>query len=52
MIGAVVMVVIIVVVVPVSILVAGAVASALLGWFLKDDADTRHADSELIDLNR
>jgi len=46
------MVVIIVVVVPVSILMAGAAASALLGWFLKDDGDQRHAGSELVDLNR
>jgi hypothetical protein len=51
-IGAVVMVVIIVLVVPVAVLMAGALGSATLGWLLKDDADTRHAGSELIELNR
>ena len=52
MVGAVVMVVIIVVVVPMAVLMAGAVGSAVLGWFLKDDADERHAGSELVELNR
>ena len=37
---------------PAVVLMSGGVASALLGWALKSDAEERHAGSELIDLNR
>lgn len=52
MIGPILTVVAIVIVVPVSVLMSGALASAILGWFLKDDAEQRYEGSELIDLNR
>ena len=52
MIGPILTVIAIVIVVPVSVLMSGALASAILGWFLKDDAETRYEGSELIDLNR
>jgi len=42
----------IVIVIPVGVLMSGAAMSAVLGWFLRDDAETRYEGSELIDLNR
>lgn len=51
-IGAVVITVLLVVVFPVTIFASGAAGSALLGKFLKDDADQRHEGSELLELNR
>ncbi len=52
MIGAVLMVLALLVVIPVGVLMAGAVAAAILGTTLTDDAEARHAGSELLDLNR
>jgi hypothetical protein len=43
--GAIIFVIVMVVVVPVAIMFAGAIWSALSGWFLSDDADAR-ASSE------
>jgi hypothetical protein len=51
MIGAVLIVIVVVIAIPVGVLVSGAVASALIGWFLEDDVRDKHADSELLDLN-
>jgi hypothetical protein len=51
MLGAVLLAVAFVVFVPVMLMSLGGVA-ALLGTFLKDDAEERHAGSELIELNR
>lgn len=50
--GAIILVVVLVFVLPVSFLMSGGLASALIGYFLKDDAEQRHAGSELIELNR
>lgn len=50
--GAIILVVVLVFVLPVSFLMSGGLASALIGHFLKDDAEQRHAGSELIELNR
>ena len=50
-IGAVAMVIILVVVLPVVVLMGGAVIAGALGWFLKADAEARHAGSELVDLD-
>ncbi len=52
MIGAVLMVLALLVVIPVGVLTAGAVAAAVIGTTLKDDAEQRHEGSELLDLNR
>ena len=49
--GAVIIVVVIVIALPVGFAMGGAVASAVLGFFLKDAAERDHAGSELIDLN-
>lgn len=51
MLGAIIAAVVIVVVIPVSVLMSGAVGSALIGWFLRTEADAAHEGSELIDLN-
>ena len=52
MLGAIVLVIALLVVIPVTVLMTGAVIAAVMGWRLKDDAEERHAGSELIDLNR
>jgi hypothetical protein len=39
------------VVVPVAIAMSGAVAAAILGFFLKDTVEREHEGSELVDLN-
>lgn len=51
MLGAIILVLVIVFVLPSAILISGGIASAVLGFFLKDEADRRHAGSELLDLN-
>ncbi|GAC1307316.1 MAG: hypothetical protein NVSMB16_03530 [Acidimicrobiales bacterium] len=51
MIGAILVVVAVVVVLPPMFLMGGLIFSGVLGWLLKDDAEQRHAGSELIDLN-
>ena len=50
--GAILMVIVLVVVIPVAVCMSGAVVAALLGWSLKEDAETRHEGSELIALNK
>jgi len=49
--GVIIIVIVLVVAIPVGVLMSGAVASVLLGWLLKDEADAAHAGSELIDTN-
>ena len=52
MVGAVIVAFVIVVVLPVGLIMSGAVAAAALGWTLKEDSDSRHEGSELVDLNK
>lgn len=42
---------VLVVVIPVGVLVSGAVASAILGHLLKNEAEVTHEGSELIETN-
>jgi hypothetical protein len=49
--GAVALIVFMVAVFPVGFFLTGALASALHGVLLSNDADARHEGSELIDLN-
>jgi hypothetical protein len=49
--GAVVIVVILLIAIPVGVIMSGAVMAAILGYFLRDDAEARHEGSELIDIN-
>lgn len=51
MLGAIILIIVLLVL-PVAICMSGAVAAGVLGWSLKEDADTRHEGSELIDLNK
>jgi hypothetical protein len=51
MLGPAAIVLVLVVMIPVGVLVSGAVASALLGYFLKEEAETTHEGSELISTN-
>lgn len=50
MVGAVIIVVVLLVL-PVLVLMGGAIASALLGFFLQRDVEASHEGSELVDLN-
>ena len=50
MLGAIILVVALLLI-PVMVLMSGGIAAAILGFFLKTDADARHEGSELIDLN-
>lgn len=52
MLGAVILAIVIVVVIPVGVAMSGAVVAAILGWTLKDHAETTHEGSELVELNR
>jgi hypothetical protein len=49
--GAVIIVVVLVVAIPVGMLMSGAVAAGVLGFFLKDTVERDHEGSELVDLN-
>ena len=51
MLGAIILVVVLLLI-PVMVLMTGGIASAVLGFFLKSDAEARHEGSELIDLNK
>jgi hypothetical protein len=51
MVGAVIIVLVVVVFLPVTLMMSGAVASAVIGWAAKGDAEARHEGSELIDLS-
>lgn len=51
MLGVIIIAIVLVVAIPVGVMVSGAVASAGLGWVLKDEAETSHPGSELIDTN-
>lgn len=50
--GAIIFAVVLVVVIPVGVMMSGAVASAILGWSLTDDAATRYQGHELLELNK
>ena len=51
MLGALVLAALIVVVIPVSVAMTGGIVAALLGWLLKENGESTHPGSELIDLN-
>jgi hypothetical protein len=44
-------IVIVLLVLPIVVCMSGAIAAAVLGQFLTKDAEVRHEDSELLDLN-
>ena len=51
MLGAAIIVLVLVIVIPVGVMVSGALGAAVIGWFVRSDADARHEGSELLDLN-
>lgn len=44
-------IVVVLLILPVTILMSGAVGAAIIGFFVRADADARHEGSELVDLN-
>ena len=51
MIGAILLIVAIVIVIPVTVLISGGVAAAVIGHFLRQEGEVSHEGSELIELN-
>jgi hypothetical protein len=51
MLGAIILAVILVVAIPVSVIMSGALLSAVLGWSLRDNGEATHPGSELIELS-
>jgi hypothetical protein len=51
-IGPVAIVLILLVIFPVGLLMSGAVASGVFGFFLQKDGEERHEGSELLELNK
>lgn len=49
--GAIIIIIVLVIAIPVSVCMSGAIAAALLGFFLKSNAEKDHQGSELIELN-
>ena len=49
--GVIAILIVLLVAIPVGVLMSGGVASALLGYVLKDEAETTHEGSELIETN-
>jgi hypothetical protein len=51
MVGPAIIVIVLLVAIPVSVLMSGGFAAAILGFFIKDDVDRTHEGSELLDTN-
>ncbi|MEO6317369.1 MAG: hypothetical protein ABIP36_01165 [Acidimicrobiales bacterium] len=51
MLGAIILAVIILVAIPVSVMMSGGIVAAILGWALKENGESTHAGSELIDIS-
>ncbi|WP_426570972.1 hypothetical protein [Aquihabitans sp. McL0605] len=49
--GAIAIIIVLVVAIPVTVLISGGIASALLGYVLKEEVDTANEGSELIATN-
>jgi hypothetical protein len=49
--GPIIIVIVLVAAIPIAVLMSGGIASALLGYFLKEEAETTHEGSELIATN-
>ena len=49
--GAVIILIVLVAAIPIAVLMSGGIASGLLGYFLKEEAEKAHEGSELIDTN-
>lgn len=51
MLGPIIILAFLLVIIPVGFLMSTTLAAALIGFLLKDDADKRHAGSELVETN-
>ena len=51
MLGPIIIIAVLLVIIPVGFLMSTSVAAGVLGFLLKDDAEKRHAGSELVDTN-
>lgn len=51
MLGPLIIAIVIVILIPVGFLMSTSIAAGVIGFLLKDDAEKRHAGSELIDTN-
>jgi hypothetical protein len=49
--GPVTLIIVLVAVIPVAVLMSGGIASGLLGWLVKSEADKNHEGSELLKTN-
>lgn len=49
--GPAIIIIVLVVAIPVGVLISGGIGAALLGYFLKEEAETTHEGSELIETN-
>ncbi|HUW01578.1 MAG TPA: hypothetical protein VMW08_04420 [Acidimicrobiales bacterium] len=49
--GAGIMIFVLLIALPVAVLIAGAAAAPVVGWFLKTDAEQRFEGSELLETN-
>ena len=49
--GPAIIIVVLLAAIPIAVLMSGGVASGLLGYFLKEEAETTHEGSELIETN-
>ena len=52
MLGPIIIVIVLVVAIPVGVLVSGAVMAAVLGTFLRNDADARFEGTEWVEMGR
>ena len=50
--GPAIIVIVLVVAIPVGVLISGGVMAAVLGTFLRNDADTRYEGTEYVELSR
>jgi len=48
----VVVIVVVLLLIPVGMILTGALVASGLGWLVKDDVDSEHADSEYLELGR
>ncbi len=52
MFGPIAIIIVLLVGIPVSVVMSGAVAAALIGWLVSDEVNDLHAGSELLETNR
>lgn len=51
MLGTIIFLIILLIGIPVGVMMSGGIGAAIIGHFVREDADKRHEGSELLDLN-